>query len=103
MTKTKITTQQMVPMAVLIAANVILSRFLSIAAWNIKIGFAFVLVVLAALYMGASQAALVGVLGDLIGAVLFPIAAYFPGFTVTAFLTGMVYGLFFHKKIYKLV
>lgn len=98
MAKTKITTQQMVLMAVLIAANVILSRFLSIAAWNIKIGFAFVPVVLAALYMGAPQAALVGALGDLIGAVLFPIAAYFPGFTVTAFLTGLVYGLFLHKK-----
>lgn len=97
MGKTKITTQQMVLMAALIAAHVVLSRFLSIAAWNIKIGFAFVPVVLAALYMGAWQAALVGALGDFIGAILFPIAAYFPGFTVTAFLTGLVYGLFLHK------
>ena len=98
MTEKKITTQQLVMMAMLIACNVILSRFLSIAAWNIKIGFAFVPVVLAAVYLGPVQAALVGALGDFIGAILFPIGAYFPGFTLTAFLVGLTYGLFLHKK-----
>jgi ECF transporter S component (folate family) len=40
----------------------------------------------------------VGALGDFIGAVLFPIGPYFPGFTLTAFLTGTVFGLFLHKR-----
>ena len=31
------------------------------------------------------------------GAILFPIGAYFPGFTLTAALTGVVLGLFLHK------
>ena len=37
-------------------------------------------------------------MGDLIGALLFPIGAYFPGFTLTAFLNGMFFGLLLHKK-----
>ena len=82
----------------LVALNVILSRFLSIAAWNIKISFAFVPVVFAALYLGPWQAALVGALGDFTGATLFPIAAYFPGFTITAAIVGLIYGLFLSKK-----
>jgi len=98
MTNKKISTQQLVMMAMLIAVNVVLSRFLSISAWNIKIGFAFVPVVVAAIYMGPVQAALVGALGDFVGAVLFPIGAYFPGFTLTAALVGFTYGVFLHKK-----
>lgn len=94
----KITTKDLAVMAMLIALNIILSRFLSISAWNIKIGFAFVPVVFAALYLGTWQAALVGALGDFIGANLFPIGAYFPGFTMTAALVGMTYGLCLHKK-----
>ena len=98
MTERRFSTQQLVLMAMLIAANVVLSRFLSISAWNIKIGFAFVPVVMAAIYMGPLQAALVGALGDFVGAILFPIGAYFPGFTLTAFLVGLTYGIFLHKK-----
>ena len=94
----KIKTQELVFMAALIAINVILSRFLSISAWNLKIGFSFVPVVIAALYLGTWQAGVVGGLGDLIGAVFFPIGRYFPGFTFVAVLTGLAYGLFLHKK-----
>lgn len=94
----KFTTKHLVIMAMLVALNVILSRFLSINAWNIKIGFAFVPVVFAALYLGPWQAALVAALGDFIGATLFPIAAYFAGFTFTATMVGLTYGLFLSKK-----
>lgn len=91
-------TKNLVLMAMLIALNIILSRFLSVAAWNIKIGFAFLPVVIAAIYLGPLQAAIVGGVGDFLGAMIFPIAAYFPGFTVTAFFVGLTYGLFLHKK-----
>ena len=94
--KTK--TQQIVFMAVLIAINIILSRFLSISAWNFKIGFSFVPVVIAALYFGTWQAGIVAGMGDFIGAMLFPIAQYFPGFTLVAFCTGIAYGIFLNKK-----
>jgi len=96
--KFRISTKDLVIMAVLIAVEIVLSRFLSISAWNTKIGFAFVPVVIAAVLLGPVYAGIVGAIADLLGAVLFPIGAYFPGFTLTAFLTGLVYGLFLHRE-----
>ena len=94
MQKMKWNTEAIVLLGVLISTEVVLSRFFSISAWNIKIGFSFLPVVVAALLLGSLQAGIVAGLGDLIGALLFPIGAYFPGFTLTAFLTGIVFGLF---------
>lgn len=91
-------TQRLVTLALMVAANVVLSRFLSISLWNLKIGFAFVPVALAAILYGPVAGGIVGALGDYIGATMFPIASYFPGFTFTAFLVGAIYGLFLHKK-----
>ena len=80
------------------ALEVSLSRFLSVNAWNIKIGFGFVPVLIAAILYGPLAGGFVGALSDFIGAVLFPIGTYFPGFTLTSFLTGFVFGLFLYKK-----
>lgn len=85
-------------MAVLVAMEVTLSRFLSISVWNMKIGFAFIPVVIAARKLGAPQAVIVAALGDFLGAIMFPIGAYFPGFTVTAGLAALCTALFIHKK-----
>ena len=98
MFKTKFTTRVLTTLALLTAVEIILSRFLSISAWNIKIGFRFVPVVVASILYGPIGAGIVGALGDFVGAILFPIGAYFPGFTLTAFLTGFVFGLFLYKK-----
>ena len=98
MFKTKFTTRMLTTLALLTAVEIILSRFLSISAWNIKIGFSFVPIVVAAILFGPLEAGIVAALGDFIGALLFPIGAYFPGFTLTAFLTGCVFGLFLHWK-----
>ena len=94
----KISTKHLTAMALLIALEIILSRFLSLSAWNTKIGFSFVPVVIAAILLGPVYAGIVGALADFVGALLFPIGAYFPGFTLTAFLTGMIYGLFLYKR-----
>ena len=83
---------------VLLAMEIILSRFLSISMWNMKIGFAFIPVVIAARRFGAPHAMIIGGLGDFLGAILFPIGAYFPGFTLTAVLTGLCTAVFIHKK-----
>ena len=93
----KKTTVRLTVMAMLIGLEIVLSRFLSIPTSITKIGFAFVPVVAAALLLGPLAAGAVGALGDLLGALLFPIGAYFPGFTLTAFLMGLCYGLFLYK------
>lgn len=91
-------THRLVIMALLVAISIILSRFLSIAAWNLKIGFAFVPVALAGMILGPIPAAIVAAVADFLGAILFPIGQFFPGFTLTAFLNGLLYGIFLYKK-----
>lgn len=93
----KIPVRTIVYLGVLTALEIVLSRFLSINAWNLKIGFSFVPVALAGMLFGPLGGGVVGALGDFLGAVLFPIGPYFPGFTLTAFLTGAVFGLFLRK------
>lgn len=90
--------RMLVTMALLIAMNVILTRFLGIQTPLVQINFSFVPVVLAALLYGPIPAAIVGGFGDFLGAILFPAGAYFPGFTLTAVLAGLVYGFFLYRK-----
>ena len=95
---TKMRVKSVSVVGLLVAMEIILARF-SIHTWNIKIGFSFVPIVVAAIFYGPIAGGLVGAIGDVISAVLFPVGAYFPGFTLTAFLTGAVFGWFFRKKV----
>ena len=96
--KKKLDLQQMAVIAMLTALYVVLNRFASVSAWNINIGFSFVATVMGACMYGIPGGVLVGTLGDLIGAILFPKGAYFPGFTLCAALVGLVYALFLKKN-----
>ena len=91
-------TVQIVTMGLLVALEVVLNRFASINLWNLKIGLAFIPVMLAGMLMGPVKAGFVAVVSDLIGALLFPSGAFFPGFTVTALLRGILYGGLLYKK-----
>lgn len=90
--------QRLVHIALLIALEIILSRFLSIATPVVKIGFAFIPLALCGILYGPLAAGMAAALADLLGAILFPIGAYFPGFTLTAFLTGCVFGHFLYQE-----
>lgn len=92
------TTHRLVLMAMLAAVQIVLSRFLSINLWNLKIGFAFVPIALAGILLGPVGAGLTGAVADVIGATLFPSGTFFPGFTLTAFITAFGYGFFLQKK-----
>ena len=88
----------MVFSAMLIAVEILLNRFLSINTMGLKIGFSFVPIVVAAVLFGPWVAGTVYAVADLLGAVLFPIGPYFPGFTVCAFAMGVIYGAFLFQK-----
>ncbi len=88
----------LVYLAALTAIQVILSRFLSVSLWNVKFGFQFIPVVLAAISTGPWAGAIVGGVGDLVGALLFPIGPYFPGFTLSAVITGLIFGFALQKR-----
>ena len=94
----KMNTKMLVTASILIAMQIILSRFLSINAWNLKIGFAFVAIFVAAYFYGTVFSATVAVVSDVLGALLFPSGSFFPGFTFTALLAGLLYGSLLYKK-----
>ncbi len=85
--------------ALMTALEIVLSRFLSVSLWNLKIGFSFLPVLITAAVLGPLCAAAVAGLGDFLGAVLFPIGPYFPGFTLSAALIGLIFGFAFKNEI----
>lgn len=88
----------LVRVAVLVALEIVLARFLSISTEHVRIGFGFVPLAVIAMLYGPLWAAAGAALADFLGAILFPIGPYFPGFTLTAALTGLVFGLFLYRR-----
>ncbi len=84
--------------AVLLALLVTLSRFLSIKTPLMKISFAFVPTMLCATWLGWKWTVLLNLLGDLIGATLFPTGPFFVGYTISTVISGLIYGLFLYQK-----
>ena len=79
--------------AMLVTLDIVFTRLLAINTPVMKIGFGFAAVALAALLYGPYWAMLTAALGDFVGSVLFPVGPFFPGFTLTAALTGLIFGL----------
>lgn len=94
----KKTVRTLVFAALFTALEVVLSRFCSVNTQGWKIGFSFVPVVACAALFGPLVSASVCAASDLIGALLFPIGPYFPGFTLCSGIMGAVWGLFLYKK-----
>ena len=94
----KFNSRAITELALLIALEVILSRFLSIHTPIVRIGFGFLPLAIMGILYGSWTAGIAAIFADLIGFILFPTGTYFPGFTLTAFLTGFTYGFFLHKK-----
>lgn len=94
----KSATSRLVIMAFLIAMEIILTRFCSINTPILRIGFGFLPVAMMGIMFGPVWAAAGYAIGDLLGMLIFPSGAYFPGFTLTAFLTGLIFGLFLHNR-----
>ena len=83
-------------LALLVALEIVFNRILSINTQALKIGFAFVPVVLCAVLFGPVHAAIVYALADVIGALMFPLGPLMPGLTLSCALMGAVHGLFLH-------
>lgn len=94
----KSATSRLVTMAFLIALEIILTRFCSINTPILRIGFGFVPVAMMGIMYGPLWAALGYAIGDILGMIIFPSGMFFPGFTLTALLTGFVFGFFLKGK-----
>ena len=84
--------------AMLLAVFIVFNRFVSIKTEILIISFTFIPMMMSAIWLGPVYSTIVALLGDLIGAILFPFGPYFPGFTVSNALSGLIYGLFLYNK-----
>lgn len=84
-------------MSLLIASEVVLSRFCSINTHGVKLGFSFIPVALCGIVLGPVPAGIVCALSDFLGAMLFPFGPYHPGFTLSAFAMGLTYGFLLYE------
>lgn len=91
-------TAKLCTLALLLALEIILTRFCSITTTFIRVGFGFLPISIVGILYGPFWAAAIYAVGDLIGAILFPSGPFFPGFTLSAALTGLILGLVLHKR-----
>ena len=91
-------TKKIILSAMLLAILIILSRFASIKTDILVISLSFIPIMMSAIWLGYKYSMLIALFGDFIGAVLFPFGPYFPGFTLSAAISGAIYGIFLHNK-----
>lgn len=93
-------TQKIAYIALLIALQVILGRFAGIMTPIVSISFSFIPLVVNAIIFGPVYATASSAIADITGALLFPqgLGIYFPGYTVSAALNGLIYGLILYRK-----
>ncbi|KAJ51172.1 ECF transporter S component (folate family) [Clostridium tetanomorphum] len=91
-------TRKMIFVSLLVALQVLLTRFLGIETPIVRVSFGFLPLALSGILFGPLVGGICGALADIIGMLVFPKGAYFPGFTVSTALSGVVYGFFLYKK-----
>ena len=88
MQKTRL--NRLITVALLTALSIVARRFLSINTPIQSIGLGWLPILIVGISYGPGWGFLAGAVADFIGATLFPIGAYFPGFTLTAGLAGAI-------------
>ena len=83
----------------MIAVDVVLARLASLNTEVSRFGLALFVVAIVARLYGPVAAMTVHGISDIIGAIVFPNGPYFPGFTVTAVLIGLIYGIMFYRSV----
>lgn len=95
MNKTRILTF----MSMLVALYVLLSHVVPVVQVStLKISFGFIPQSFESMLFGPVIGAAGSVAGDILGMLIAPKGDYFPGFTLSALLTGLIYGLFLYRK-----
>lgn len=98
----KFNTKKLVMLGLFIALEVIASRFLAIEFIDRKYSFTFIVTATMGALFGPWFSVIAGIVADIVGNMLFGKYGFFPGFTLTAAVTGFIYGYFLHKDEIKL-
>lgn len=85
--------------AMLLAVQVILGLVAAIPLGNsIRISFGGLALSVTGALFGPVPAAINGALADILGSLIHPIGPYFPGFTLTGLLNGLIYGFVLYER-----
>lgn len=84
--------------AVLAALHLVLNQFTIPVSAVLEIGFDFLTVAATGYLYGPFVAGMSGFATDVLGYLLRPNGPYFPGFTLSAILLGVVYGLCYYRR-----
>jgi len=89
----------LVYMSLFVAMYVVLTYLVPVIKIDIiRISFGFVPQAFASMLFGPLLGGIGSLAGDLLGMLIAPSGPYFAGFTLSAFLSGMIYGLFLYNK-----
>jgi riboflavin transporter len=96
--------KQLVVMAMMTALNIIMADLFKIPVIPrvLELSLGFVPIAMTGMLYGPVAAISVAVVADVIGALIFYPAYFFIGYTFTALMTGLFYGLILHRKDLKL-
>lgn len=94
----KISTKNILLLALFAAISIILTRFLSfylpiVAVNTVRISLGNIPIVLAGLLLGPIAGAATGIVADVVGTTMFSAFGYFPGFTLSAAIVGFLPGV----------
>ncbi len=84
--------------SMLVAISILLGFFKIPITNNIQIQFSFLAIALSAALFGPGIGAVVGMLSDIGAFIVNPTGPYFIGFTISATLAGVLFGLVFYQK-----
>lgn len=99
MNNRKISTKSIVLGGLFVAASIVLTRFLGfmIMAGTVRISYGSVPLAMAGIMLGPVVGTLAGIVADLVGVLLLPQGSFFPGFTLSSALQGLIPALIVHK------
>ena len=90
--------RQLVLVSFFISLYVVLSLFTIYFTKEIRISFTFVPLAWSAAAFGPVAGAFTGAFGDILAWIVKPAGPYFPGFTISGIVSGIIYALFMYKK-----
>lgn len=91
-------TKKIVFAAMFTSISIVLTHVFSIQTPFIRIDLGFLPIAIFSILFGPIAGAVVAVISDILGCLIFSPGLFFPGFTLSAFATGIVYGFFLFKK-----
>lgn len=90
--------RSLVGMSMLLALSVVLSFFSIQLTESVKLSIGFIVTAMLGMLYGPVAGAFAAGTGDLIKYLIKPTGPYFFGYTLTAMLGGIIYGMFFYKS-----